>query len=148
MGWDELTQSQIPDDAIIFGWRGMGEAALKAAGQGHRFVMTPARVMYLIRYQGPQWFEPYTYFGNNTLKDIYSYEPVEPTWSDGIKSLLMGVQGSMWTEFCNRTSDVEYMLFPRLAAVAEERLEPLSESIGSFYGTIGRQRSEFRPINV
>lgn len=119
MGWDELTQSQIPDDAIIFGWRGMGEAALKAARQGHRFVMTPARVMYLIRYQGPQWFEPYTYFGNNTLKDIYSYEPVGPTWSDGIKSLLMGVQGSMWTEFCNRTSDVEYMLFPRLAAVAE-----------------------------
>lgn len=119
MGWDELTQSQIPDDAIIFGWRGMGEAALKAARQGHRFVMTPARVMYLIRYQGPQWFEPYTYFGNNTLKDIYSYEPVGPTWNDGIKSLLMGVQGSMWTEFCNRTSDVEYMLFPRLAAVAE-----------------------------
>lgn len=36
MGWDELTQSQIPDDAIIFGWRGMGEAALKAARQGHR----------------------------------------------------------------------------------------------------------------
>mgnify|MGYP002230658597 CR=1 FL=1 len=53
MGWDELTQSQIPDDAIIFGWRGMGEAALKAARQGHRFVMTPARVMYLIRYQVP-----------------------------------------------------------------------------------------------
>ena len=31
MGWDELTQSQIPDDAIIFGWRGMGEAALKSS---------------------------------------------------------------------------------------------------------------------
>ena len=90
-----------------YGW-----SCAKSSRQGHRFVMTPARVMYLIRYQGPQWFEPYTYFGNNTLKDIYSYEPVGPTWNDGIKSLLMGVQGSMWTEFCNRTSDVEYMLFP------------------------------------
>lgn len=119
MGWDELTQSQIPDNAIVFGWRGLGDAALKAARQGHRFVMTPARVMYLIRYQGPQWFEPYTYFGNNTLKDVYGYEPVQPSWNDDIKSLLMGVQGSMWTEFCNQTSDVEYMLFPRLAAVAE-----------------------------
>lgn len=119
MGWDELTQSQIPDNAIVFGWRGLGEAALKAARQGHRFVMTPARVMYLIRYQGPQWFEPYTYFGNNTLKDVYGYEPVQPSWNDDIKSLLMGVQASMWTEFCNQTSDVEYMLFPRLAAVAE-----------------------------
>lgn len=54
---------------------------MKAARQGHRFVMTPARVLYLIRYQGPQWFEPVTYFGNNTLKDIYDYEPVERSWT-------------------------------------------------------------------
>ncbi len=77
MGWDELTNTKIPDGAVIFGWQGYGQAALKAARQGHRFVMTPARVLYLIRYQGPQWFEPVTYFGNNTLKDIYDYEPVE-----------------------------------------------------------------------
>ncbi len=63
MGWDELTNTQIPDGAIIYGWRGYGQAAVKAAEQGHRFVMTPARIMYLIRYQGPQWFEPLTYFG-------------------------------------------------------------------------------------
>lgn len=119
MGWDELTQSRMPEDAVVFGWRERGQAALKAAEQGHRFVMTPARVMYLIRYQGPQWFEPYTYFGNNTLKDVYHYEPVDPAWSKEVKSLLLGVQGSMWTEFCNRTEDVEYMLFPRMAAVAE-----------------------------
>ena len=62
MGWDELTNSKLPKDAIIFGWQGMGNAALKAAAQGHRFVMTPAKVAYLIRYQGPQWFEPLTYF--------------------------------------------------------------------------------------
>ena len=54
MGWDELTNSFIPEGAVIFGWQGMGNAALKAADRGHRFVMTPARVMYLIRYQGPQ----------------------------------------------------------------------------------------------
>lgn len=119
MGWDELTNSHIPDGAIVFGWQGMGQAALKAAKLGHRFVMTPARVTYLIRYQGPQWFEPYTYFGNNSLKDIYDYEPVDKTWSKDVESLLMGVQGSMWTEFCDCTSDVEYMLFPRLTAVAE-----------------------------
>ena len=77
MGWDELTNTRIPDGAIIYGWRGYGQAAVKAAEQGHRFVMTPARIMYLIRYQGPQWFEPLTYFGNNTLKDVYRYEPIQ-----------------------------------------------------------------------
>ena len=31
----------------------------------------------------------------------------------------MGVQGSMWTEFCSSPRDVTYQIFPRLAAVAE-----------------------------
>lgn len=119
MGWDEVTNSKIPQDAVIFGWQGYGNAALKAAAQGHRFVMTPARVTYLIRYQGPQWLEPLTYFGNNTLKDIYDYEPVAENWADGYEDLLMGIQGSLWTEFCNSTDDATYLLFPRLAAVAE-----------------------------
>ena len=119
MGWDELTNTTIPPDAIIFGWQGMGQAALKAARQGHRFVMTPARVTYLIRYQGPQWFEPWTYFGNNTMKDIYDYEPVAADWTPAMKSLLMGVQGSLWTEFCQSVKDVEYLIFPRLSALAE-----------------------------
>lgn len=119
MGWDELTNSFIPEGAVVFGWQGMGNAALKAAAQGHRFVMTPARVMYLIRYQGPQWFEPLTYFGNNTLKDVYQYEPVQKNWKPEYASLLMGVQASLWTEFCNRPEDVDYLVFPRLAALAE-----------------------------
>lgn len=119
MGWDELTNTDIPKDAIIFGWRGMGQAAMKAAKQGHRFVMAPARVMYLIRYQGPQWFEPLTYFGNNTLQDVYTYEPFQKDWTPEVKNLLMGVQVCLWTEFCNTPEDVDYLIFPRLSALAE-----------------------------
>ena len=120
IGWDELTNSSfLPEGAIIQGWRGLGTAALKAAEKGHQFIMTPARIMYLIRYQGPQWFEPQTYFGNNTLKDIYDYEPVQADWKPEYASLLMGVQASMWTEFCNKPEDVDYLVFPRLAALAE-----------------------------
>lgn len=119
MGWDELPNSKLPEDAIIFGWQGFGNAALKAAEQGHRFVMTPARVAYLIRYQGPQWFEPLTYFGNNTLKGLFDYEPVQEGWKPEYEKLLMGVQASMWTEFCNKPEDVFYLVFPRLAALAE-----------------------------
>lgn len=119
MGWDELTNSKLPEDAIIFGWQGFGNAALKAAEQGHRFVMTPARVAYLIRYQGPQWFEPLTYFGNNTLKGLFDYEPVQEGWKPEYEKLLMGVHASMWTEFCNKPEDVFYLVFPRLAALAE-----------------------------
>ncbi len=124
IGWDELTNSTLPDKVIIMGWQGFGQAALKAAAEGHRFILTPARVLYLIRYQGPQRFEPLTYFGNNTLKDVYDYEPVQEGWLPEYEELLMGVQASMWTEFCDSPEDVEYLLFPRLAALAEVAWEP------------------------
>ena len=125
IGWDELTNSSfLPEGSIILGWQGYGKAALKAAEKGHRFIMTPARIMYLIRYQGPQWFEPVTYFGNNTLKDVFDYEPVQKDWKPEYESLLMGIQACMWTEFCNKPEDVDYLLFPRLAALAEVAWTP------------------------
>ena len=119
IAWDELTNHKLPDDIIIYGWRGLGEAASKAAAQGHKFVMTPARVLYFIRYQGPQWFEPYTYFGNITLKDVYEYEPEQSSWKPEYAQLLMGIQASMWTEFCRTPGDVYHQLFPRLLAASE-----------------------------
>lgn len=118
MGWDELTNAAIPEGTTIFGWRGMGEAALKAANLGHPIVMTPARALYLIRYQGPQWFEPFTYFGNNTLEDVYQYEPTSAMSSEQAEHLL-GIQASLWTEFVTSPQSAEYLIFPRLAAMAE-----------------------------
>lgn len=61
----------------------------------------------------------YYLFGNNTLKDVYDYEPVQKDWTPQAASLLMGVQACMWTEFCNSPADVDYLLFPRLSALAE-----------------------------
>lgn len=119
IGWDELTNSTVPEGTVIMGWQGLGNAALKAAEKGHKFIMTPARILYLIRYQGPQWFEPLTYFGNNLMKSIYMYEPIQKEWNKEYEDLLMGVQASMWTEFCNSTDDVMYHIFPRLAALSE-----------------------------
>lgn len=127
IGWDELTNSRIPEDAIIMGWQGMGNAALKGAEQGHRFIMTPARLLYFIRYQGPQWFEPYTYFAGGNLQDVYEYEPVKEDWNAEYEDLLMGVQASMWNEFTGTPKAVEYQLFPRLTALAEVAWSPKNE---------------------
>lgn len=125
MGWDEVTYGNPKEEMVILGWQGNGGVAVKDAKKsGRKFVMTPAKTLYLLRYQGPQWFEPYTYFGNNTLSDIYNYEPVEADWTPELKQQLLGVQGSLWTEFCKSPEDVEYLVFPRLLAVSDIAWRP------------------------
>lgn len=90
MGWDELTNSQLPEGAVILGWQGLGNAALKAADKGLDFVMTPARILYLIRYQGPQWFEPLTYFGNNTMRGYMIMNLCRQTGNRNMKTFAGG----------------------------------------------------------
>lgn len=120
IGWDEVTYGQPKEDITVIGWQGDGKTAVNYAKQtGRNFIMSPAKKMYMIRYQGPQWFEPFTYFGNITLKDVYEFDPVTPEWSDSLKSQLLGIQASMWTEFCNSPQEVQYMLFPRVLAAAD-----------------------------
>lgn len=125
IGWDEVTYGDPKEDMVIMGWQGLGNQAVKDSKKsGRKFILTPAKVMYLLRYQGPQWYEPVTYFGNNTLADVYKYEPVQADWTPELKENLLGVQGSMWTEFCKNNGDLEYLLFPRVLAVADVAWRP------------------------
>lgn len=120
LAWDEVTHGKPKEDMVIMGWNGYGQAAIDYAQKtGSRFILTPAKVMYFIRYQGPQWFEPFTYFGNATLKDVYTFEPVKPDWSPEMRKQLLGVQGSLWSEFITGPEHLEYQMFPRAVALAD-----------------------------
>jgi len=120
MGWEEVMDAHLSKGAVIFDWHGFGHGAVKAGEQGHHFVMAPAGTMYLNTYQGPRWNEELFSFGGvSTLKNIYHYEPIERYWTMSMRSKLLGIQASLWTEFCERPEDVDYLLYPRLAAVAE-----------------------------
>lgn len=119
VGWDELVDSRIPDNAVIIGWRGAGKGAETAGAKGFHYIKSPAWYYYFIRYQGPQWFEPFTYFGNTTLKDVYEFEPLPASVESATAKQMLGVQACLWTEFINRPEEAWYMVFPRLAAFAE-----------------------------
>lgn len=120
MGWEEIMDANLSRGAVIFDWHGFGHGAVKAGKEGHQFVLAPTGTMYLNSYQGPQWQESVRSFnGSNTLKNIYQYEPVERYWTMSMRSLVLGMQASLWTEFCEKPEDVNELLYPRLAAVAE-----------------------------
>lgn len=119
MGWDELADNSIPEKSVILGWRGAGKGGETAGAKGFKYIKSPAWYYYFIRYQGPQWFEPFTYFGNTTLKDVYTYEPLPDTLESSTAVNMLGVQACLWTEFVHQPADAYYLIFPRLAAFAE-----------------------------
>lgn len=120
MGWEEVMDANLSKGIVVFDWHGYGHGAVKAGQLGHNFVVTPTKSMYLNSYQGPQWQEPVLSFGGGvSLKDIYGYEPIERYWTMSMRTLLIGIQASLWTEFCEKEEDVDFLLFPRLGAVAE-----------------------------
>jgi hexosaminidase len=149
MGWDELVDSKIPKNAVIMGWRGMGLDAEKAGEKGFKYIKSPALKYYFIRYQGPQWFEPYTYFGNTTLKDVYNYEPKALTIPDSVSHNMLGIESCLWTEFVNSPTDAEYLIFPRLAAFAEAAwTQPENKNWANFAGRIDKVLPSYNYLGI
>lgn len=150
MGWEEIMDANLSKGAVVFDWHGYGHGAVKAGKQGHHFIMAPTGTMYLNAYQGPQWHEPILSFGgSNTLKGIYHYEPVERYWTMSMRSHLMGVQASLWTEFCGSPEDVDYLLYPRLGAVSEAAWSfPMVKRWERFLATLDEYQTRWKAKGI
>jgi hexosaminidase len=59
-----------------------------------------------------------------TVRDSYSFEPVPPGLSPEEESRIKGGQANLWSEMTYFGRQAEYMLFPRLCAVAEALWSP------------------------
>jgi hexosaminidase len=123
MGRDEMFNGGLPPKAAVMAW--MGEAAgIEAALLGHPVVITPWLILFFsnrpVRSQdnsGPG-------FGFVTdVKSIYDFDPARGFRDEGLSELL-GAQGALWTEYVSNQEELEYMLHPRVEALAESTWSP------------------------
>ncbi|WP_235856983.1 beta-N-acetylhexosaminidase [Occultella glacieicola] len=118
VGWDEvLEDGGMPSDTVVMSWRGV-EPGLHALERAHDVVMCPKWTTYLDYASSDDEDEPLAPRRTITLEDIAAWEPVPPE-ADGLTGRILGVQGQLWTEYMPTPREVEYMAFPRLAAIAE-----------------------------
>lgn len=118
IGWDEILEGGLPKSASVMSWRGE-KGAVDAANQGHDVVLSPAPTLYLDSLQSDRRDEPPGRLSIRTLADVYKYEPM-PAGIDAAKaSHVLGAQGNAWSEYLITPYQVQHMLFPRAAAVAE-----------------------------
>ncbi|HEY4324829.1 MAG TPA: family 20 glycosylhydrolase [Mucilaginibacter sp.] len=118
IGWDEILEGGLAPNASVMSWRGIA-GGIAAAKQKHNVIMSPNSYMYINHYQGSQDMEPDAPGGILTLEKVYSYEPVPTSLAADEAQYIKGVQANLWTEYISTEQHVEYMIFPRLAAVSE-----------------------------
>jgi hexosaminidase len=117
IGWGEILEGGAPSDAAIMSWRGTA-AGEEGARRGHDVIMTPTAHCYLDYYQGPREEEPRAFPADLPLESVYAFEPV-PVGIEAYADRVLGGQANVWTERMPDWPHVQYMLFPRLCAMAE-----------------------------
>ncbi|GAB3912672.1 beta-N-acetylhexosaminidase [Mucilaginibacter boryungensis] len=118
IGWDEILEGGLAPNATVMSWRGIA-GGIAAAKLHHDVIMTPSSFMYFDYYQGEPYQEPVAIGGLLTLQKVYDYNPVPDSLPATEAKYIKGLQANIWSEYIHSPQKVEYMAFPRLAAMAE-----------------------------
>ena len=117
IGWDEILEGGLAPNATVMSWRGT-EGGLAAVNSGHKAVMTPGGYCYLDSYQDAPHTQPMAFGPYMPLQKVYSYNPREGLNAEQAQ-LIYGIQGNLWVEYIPTEELVEYMIYPRILAIAE-----------------------------
>ena len=118
IGWDEILDGGVTRTATIMSWRG-ASGGIKAAKMGNMAIMVPNNHCYFDYYQSKDTEnEPLSIGGHVPVETVYALDPCAGLTEDESK-YIMGVQCNLWTEYILDKNHLEYMLLPRLAALAE-----------------------------
>jgi hexosaminidase len=136
IGWHEMGQSaELPEGTVGQYWNytepetpATADHALSFVEQGGKLIMSPANVAYLdMKYDattvpGLTWAQGFT-----SVQEAYSWDPAEVLPGVGDDQVL-GVEAPLWSETLLTIDSIEYMAFPRLAAIAELAWSPRDEN--------------------
>lgn len=125
--WNEVLHGntkRMTDDFTIMAWVGADGAAKEAAKRGYNTILSPQIPYYINRRQSKLKSEPMSQgYGDETVEAVYNYVPMNNVPAE-LHDKYMGVQANFWTEWVEDASTVQYLMFPRLAAVAEAGWTP------------------------
>ena len=120
--WNEVLHGNtepLGTDIAIMAWIGADRAAEAAASRGMTTILSPQIPYYINRRQSNLPTEPRSQgHGTETVEAVYNYIPMKGV-AEKLQKQYLGVQANFWTEWVEDASTVQYLMLPRLAAVAE-----------------------------
>lgn len=119
--WDEMAEANLPvDSTIVYWWRhDQPQQFIAALQKGYPVVACPRLPLYFDFVQdsthhiGRKWSGDY-----NSLQDVYTYN-LESFQHKAAAGQILGIQANLWTERIHSPEKLDFMLFPRIAALAE-----------------------------
>ncbi len=122
-GWDEMVDGGCTRDSLVFAWRSPGHG-FRAAARGYEVVMCPQTKACYLDHRHLDEFEEPGQPGVCTVRDAYSFDPAPADLPGESRARIRGGQANLWGELVYFGRQAEYMLFPRLAAIAEALWTP------------------------
>ena len=132
IGWDEIVDGGLGEKSMVMYWISGGRMR-KALKQGNEVIMTP---------MGPTYFD-FAYKSNSTEK-VYTWDPMPENLTEAEQKNLIGAQANVWTEWMNDWDKVQYMVLPRMLALAETTWSPVADKdFGAFHKRLQRHFQYF-----
>jgi hexosaminidase len=146
IAWDEILAGGVSRDATIMSWRGE-RGAILAANAGNDTIQTPYPLLYFnCSALGKDAGVPGV---TAPLRNVYDFEPISAAVSADQASHVIGVEGTLWTEWISTEARLEYLLFPRTAALAEVAWSDRSQrSWDGFQQRLSSQYRRYRLLGI
>lgn len=123
LGWDEILEGGLSPNATVMSWRGIG-GGIQAMQDGHDAILTPDPYYYINHAQDAPLFEPLGQGDYISLDTVYGYDPMAEI-PQQLQDKLLGLQVNLWHEHIPTPEHTEYMMYPRVAALAERAWSPV-----------------------
>jgi hexosaminidase len=122
IGWDEVLENTekfpLPEDLVVMSWRGK-KGGNEATARGHRVIMAPLTDGCYLNFKHTNQPEEPGRLGVSTIEQCFNLNPVTAEMDKAAASLVLGGQGNLWSEIIDAGKIAEYMIFPRICALAE-----------------------------
>jgi len=122
LAWDEIVTGALsPEKTTVFWWRHDKPEILKEAlKKGYKVVLCPRLPLYFDFVQdsahvvGRKWAGKFV-----PVQNVYDFPSKEITDLPNASSLIRGIQANIWTEVVVDEQQLDFKLFPRIAALSE-----------------------------
>jgi len=116
IGWEEVGKAKLRPNSIAQFWR--SDTALLAMRQGNMLIMSPGPRTYLDMKYTTQSELGLRWAGYIELRTAYEWDPA--TYAPGLtESGITGVEAPLWSETVKNLNAAQYLMMPRLPAIAE-----------------------------